>query len=165
MLPVGYVAHRIGGRVRLRIPARKGDTAYFARVERELAACARVGYVEANPLTASILLHYSGTNDDLRRDAVALGLFVIEEMPLAANPVLSAATARIDQLDRMLQRTSNGSFDLLEVAFVGLVGASIIQTLRGQALGPASTLMAHALAILALHRARRLDHDRSSRSG
>ncbi|MGB9751409.1 MAG: hypothetical protein C0183_20785 [Roseiflexus castenholzii] len=155
MLPTGYVAHRTGDRVRLRIPARKGDTAYFARVEQELAACGRVGFVEANPLTASILLHYSGTEDDLRRDAVDLGLFTIEAIPPAANPALNAAAARIDQIDRMIQRSSNGSFDLLEVVFVGLVGASIVQALRGQALGPASTLMAHALAILALHRSRR----------
>lgn len=163
MLPAGYVAHRTGDRVRLRIPARKGDTAYFARLERELAACGRVGYVEANPLTASLLLHYSGTDDDLRRDAVELGLFTVEAPPPAANPALNAAAARIDQFDRTIQRASNGSFDLLEVAFVGLVGASIIQTLRGQALGPASTLMAHALAILALHRARRNERDGSSR--
>lgn len=163
MLPTGYVAHRTGDRVRLRIPARKGDAAYFARIERELAACGRVGYVEANPLTASILLHYSGTDDDLRRDAVDLGLFTVEELPPAANPVLSAAAARIDQFDRTIQRASNGSFDLLEVAFVGLVGASIVQALRGQALGPASTLMANALAILALYRARRTERDGSSR--
>ncbi len=163
MLPAGYVAHRTGDRVRLRIPARKGDTAYFARLERELAACGRVGYVEANPLTASLLLHYSGTDDDLRRDAVELGLFTVEALPPAANPVLNAAAARIDQFDRTIQRASNGSFDLLEVAFVGLVGASIVQALRGQALGPASTLMANALAILALHRARRTERDGGSR--
>jgi hypothetical protein len=156
MLPAGYIAHRIGDRVRVRIPERKGDAAYFMRVERDLAACERVMYVEANPLTASILLRYTGANDDLRRDAINLGLFAVEEPPPPVNPALTAATERIDQLDRFLQRSSNGSFDLLEVAFVGLIGASIIQVLRGQALGPASTLLAHALAILALYRSRRV---------
>ena len=156
MLPAGYIAHRIGDRVRVRIPERKGDAAYFMRVERDLSECERVMYVEANPLTASILLRYHGTNDDLRRDAINLGLFAIEEMPPSVNPVLTATSDRIDQLDRFLQRSSNGSFDLLEVAFVGLIGASIVQVLRGQALGPASTLLAHALAILALYRSRRV---------
>ncbi|ABQ89330.1 MULTISPECIES: hypothetical protein [unclassified Roseiflexus] len=156
MLPAGYIAHRIGDRVRVRIPERKGDAAYFMRVERDLSACERVMYVEANPLTASILLRYHGTNDDLRRDAINLGLFAVEEPPPPVNPALTAATERIDQLDRFLQRSSNGSFDLLEVAFVGLIGASIVQVLRGQALGPASTLLAHALAILALYRSRRV---------
>ncbi|WP_448545957.1 HMA2 domain-containing protein [Roseiflexus sp.] len=156
MLPAGYIAHRIGDRVRVRIPERKGDVAYFMRVERDLAACERVMYVEANPLTASILLRYTGANDDLRRDAINLGLFAIEEMPSSVNPVLTATSERIDQLDRFLQRSSNGSFDLLEVAFVGLIGASIIQVLRGQALGPATTLLAHALTILALYRSRRI---------
>jgi len=156
MLPAGYIAHRIGDRVRVRIPERKGDAAYFMRVERDLSACERVIYVEANPLTASILLRYTGANDDLRRDAINLGLFAIEEIPPSVNPVLTATSERIDQLDRFLQRSSNGSFDLLEVAFVGLIGASIVQVLRGQALGPASTLLAHALAILALYRSRRI---------
>jgi hypothetical protein len=156
MLPAGYIAHRIGDRVRVRIPERKGDAAYFMRVERDLSACERVMYVEANPLTASILLRYTGANDDLRRDAINLGLFAIEEMPPSVNPVLTATSDRIDQLDRFLQRSSNGSFNLLEVAFVGLIGASIVQVLRGQALGPASTLLAHALAILALYRSRRI---------
>ena len=156
MLPAGYIAHRIGDRVRVRIPERKGDAAYFMRVERDLSACERVMYVEANPLTASILLRYTGANDDLRRDAINLGLFAIEEMPPSVNPVLTATSDRIDQLNRFLQRSSNGSFDLLEVAFVGLIGASIVQVLRGQALGPASTLLAHALAILALYRSRRI---------
>ena len=156
MLPAGYIAHRIGDRVRVRIPERKGDAAYFMRVERDLSECERVMYVEANPLTASILLRYTGANDDLRRDAINLGLFAIEEMPPSVNPVLTATSDRIDQLDRFLQRSSNGSFDLLEVAFVGLIGASIVQVLRGQALGPASTLLAHALAILALYRSRRI---------
>ena len=156
MLPAGYIAHRIGDRVRVRIPERKGDAAYFMRVERDLSACERVMYVEANPLTASILLRYTGANDDLRRDAINLGLFAIEEMPPSVNPVLTATSDRIDQLDRFLQRSSTGSFDLLEVAFVGLIGASIVQVLRGQALGPASTLLAHALAILALYRSRRV---------
>lgn len=156
MLPAGYIAHRIGDRVRVRIPERKGDAAYFMRVERDLSACERVMYVEANPLTASILLRYHGTNDDLRRDAISQGLFAITEMPPPVNPALTAATERIDQLDRFLQRSSNGSIDLLEAAFVGLIGASIVQVLRGQALGPASTLLAHALAILALYRSRRV---------
>ena len=156
MLPAGYIAHRIGDRVRVRIPERKGDAAYFMRVERDLSECERVMYVEANPLTASILLRYTGANDDLRRDAINLGLFAIEEMPPSVNPVLTATSDRIDQLNRFLQRSSNGSFDLLEVAFVGLIGASIVQVLRGQALGPASTLLAHALAILALYRSRRI---------
>jgi hypothetical protein len=156
MLPAGYIAHRIGDRVRVRIPERKGDAAYFMRVERNLSACERVIYVEANPLTASILLRYTGANDDLRRDAINLGLFAIEEIPPSVNPVLTATSERIDQLNRFLQRSSNGSFDLLEVAFVGLIGASIVQVLRGQALGPASTLLAHALTILALYRSRRI---------
>ena len=156
MLPAGYIAHRIGDRVRVRIPERKGDSAYFTRVERDLSACERVMYVEANPLTASILLRYHGTNDDLRRDAISRGLFAITEMPPPVNPTLTAVAERIDQLDRFLQRSSNGSIDLLEVAFVGLIGASIVQVLRGQALGPASTLLAHALTILALYRSRRI---------
>jgi len=157
MLPSGYIAHQTGDRLRLRVPSRKGDAAYFAHVEQALMGCEGVTYIEANPLTASILVRYDGTTEELSQEALTQGLFALDLEPRPANPVLSAVSARMDQFDGILRRTSGGSFDLLEVAFVGLIGASIVQALRGQVLSPASTLLTNAMSILALYRARQTD--------
>lgn len=155
MLPEAHIAHQAGERLRLRVPARKGDTAYFTRVERELAACAGVAYAEANPLTAGLLLHYQGELTDLARAAAEGELFVLELRPAPSGSLLDVMTDRVDHVENLVRRASNGSLDLDTLLFLGLVGASVVQLARGQALGPASTLLANAAAILALHRSRR----------
>lgn len=155
MLPVAYVAHHAGDRLRLRIPARKGDAAFFAHVERDLATCPGVAYAEANPLTASILIHYHGDLGDLANAVSARQLFTLELPRLPESTVLDVVAERVERLDQAVIRASNGALDLETVAFLGLIGASIVQLARGQALAPASTLLANAVAILTFHRARR----------
>lgn len=153
--PSASVAHHARGRLRLRIPARKGDTAYFTRLERELAAVAGVAYAEANPLTASVLLHFTGDVAELAAAAAVAGLFTLAPPPPAAEPLLDLVTNRVEQLEQAVLQASHSSVDLDTLLFVGLVGAGVVQVARGRALGPASTLLANAVTILALHRARR----------
>lgn len=155
MLPAAYVAHQAGERLRLRIPARKGDAAFFARAERDLADCTGVAYAEANPLTASLLLHYQGDLTDLAAAAAAGQLFSLEPPQPPAHSVLDVVSERVERLEHLVLRSSRGAVDLDTLLFVGLVGAGVVQIARGRALGPASTLLANAATILAVHRARR----------
>jgi hypothetical protein len=155
MLPEAYVAHHAGTRLRLRIPARKGDAGYFVRAERDLANCPGVAYAEANPLTASVLLHYDGDLADLSAAGQAGELFALAQPGVATETILDVVTDQVDQVEQMVLQASRGALDLNTLIFVGLVGAGIVQIARGRALGPASTLLANAAAILALHRARR----------
>lgn len=156
MLPSAAVAHQAGERLRLRIPARKGDAAYFTRAERELATCAGVAYAEGNPLTASILLHYHGDLTDLAAAGAASQLFTLEPPRVPEASMLDIVCDGVDRLERLTLQRSRGVLDLDTLLFVGLVGAGLVQIARGRALAPASTLLANAAAILALHRARRL---------
>jgi hypothetical protein len=155
MLPVAFVAHQAGERLRLRIPARKGDAAFFERAERDLAACPGVAYAEANPLTASILLHFHGDLDELASAASAGQLFTLEPPRMPEYSVLDVVADRVDRIEHFIQRRSQGALDLETILFLGLVGAGVVQLARGQALGPASTLLANAATILAVHRHRR----------
>jgi hypothetical protein len=157
MLPEAHITHHAGARLRLRIPARKGNAAYFARIERALATCDGVAYAEANPLTASVLLHYHGELADLANVAAAGELFALALQDIPMDTVLDVMTDRLDRIERHIRHASNGAVDLDTLLFVGLIGAGIVQIARGQALGPASTLLANAAAILALHRARRAE--------
>lgn len=155
MLPTAYVAHQAGERLRLRIPARKGDAAFFTRAERDLAGCAGVAYAEANPLTASVLLHYHGDLADLAAAAAAGQLFSLEPPQPPSRSVLDIVSDRVERLEQLVLHSSRGAVDLDTLLFVGLVGAGVVQIARGRALGPASTLLANAATILAIHRARR----------
>ena len=155
MLPEAFIVHRHANRVRLRIPSQKGDAAFFTRVERALSALDHISYAHANPLTGSVLLYYEGDFDIIARYAEAEQFFTLTPIiSTARNPVQNIAAKRLDQSDQFIRHMTNDTFDLYEVMFVTLLGASIVQALRGRVLGPASTLLSHAAAILAIHRAR-----------
>lgn len=57
------IAHRTAGRLRLKVPGRRHDAAFFADLERELVAQPGIVSVQANPMTASILVVHDGTLD------------------------------------------------------------------------------------------------------
>ena len=53
-----HIVHRTATRLRVRVPARRFDHAYFQQLEARLADCAGVRSVEANPLTSSVLIEH-----------------------------------------------------------------------------------------------------------
>ena len=155
MLPIATISHAFEGRIRFRIPSRKGQVSYFAQVEAAFAAHGGVSYVETNPLTGSVLLYHNTHVDELVDDALAQGLFRVQSQAVSPNQALNVAADWMDQAGALLQRLSQGTIDLQELLFVVLLGASMLQILRGDVLGPASTLLAYAIGILMIYRAER----------
>src|SRR5712671_6162198 len=58
MIPVAYIEHQLPGRVRLRVPSRRGEVPFFEKVVRELSKHPAIRELTATPLTGSITLHY-----------------------------------------------------------------------------------------------------------
>ncbi|MEW6427358.1 MAG: HMA2 domain-containing protein [Thermodesulfobacteriota bacterium] len=52
------VAHALSGRVRLRIPAKRGDSGYFEEVLAAASGCEGLRKLVINPATGSVLIHY-----------------------------------------------------------------------------------------------------------
>lgn len=154
MLATAFVSHQVGNRIRYRIPARKGDEPYFAQAEQVFAACPGVAYVETNALVGSILLLHNTDAAELEVYAAGKGLFTCQPPDVETPKVLPAASAQIDAIGDRLATLTHGTADLHDILFVGLVGASIVQVIRGRALGPATSLLANAAAILSLYRSR-----------
>lgn len=140
-LPVARVAHRAPGRVRLKVEARRGDRAWFSQAAGEVSTWAGVTRVEANPVTASLLVLFGEgfSLAGLERAAGAGGLFVIE----AAAPVPARVRAGdgLQELDARVRELTAGAVDVRSLVLVGLIGLAALQFLRGQVLGPASTLL------------------------
>ena len=152
MLSVAHLSHALTDRIRLHIPGRKGDAAYFAALEKALAAHKQVTHVETNPLTSSVLIYHKADQAALLRFAQDQQLFQLQPEFPAQQQVLAAAEAQLDQADRTLRRLTQGVFDLKELLFVGLIGAAVIQTFRGRFLGSATALLSYAATILMLRR-------------
>ena len=57
-MPIAYVEHQIPGRLRLRIPERRGDVTFFQRVVGALSKVPDVTELDGSPLTGSVRIRY-----------------------------------------------------------------------------------------------------------
>lgn len=153
MLPVAHVSHELTGRVRIRIPERKGDEDYLARVGQALSKAEGVIAIEVNPLTGSLLIRHRSTTAELLRFAQTQQLFALEAPNTDQERLLHLAAEGVEKLEDLVHRVTQGQTSLAEVLFVSLVGLAGLQALRGHALGPSTALLSYAAGLLALHRA------------
>src|SRR5260370_14352733 len=52
------IAHQVCGRIRLKIPAAKGDEGLLEQIKRALSPIPGVHSIEVNPSTGSVIMHY-----------------------------------------------------------------------------------------------------------
>lgn len=121
------VVHRIAGRVRLRIPERRGDEAFLGAVGAKLGALPQVRSVQLGIATGSIVLRFDDGFEQLRDDAREQAIALVDDLNAAAQPV------RLDP---------RGATAL---AFAAL---SLLQVARGVVLPPALTLAWYAATLV-----------------
>ncbi len=133
--PEASVAHSSAGRLRLKVPERRGDTAFFAELGGKLAAAPQVQEVETNARTASVLIKHASSGDAL--------------LSWADDHNLLTPSGRLFT-PRRQRPTAEPSWRTLVALAVLLL--AVTQLLRGQILGPATTLafMAAQIARLGL---------------
>lgn len=152
------VAHRLPGRVRLKIPERRGDAAFFAELGQVLADCPLVEAVRPSPAMASLVVHHRGSDSAVTDFVAASGLLRFEEA--GPTPAMDALLAQGGALDKSVRRLTDGTADLSTVAVVSLVIAAGVQVMRGNVLAPAATLLWYAVSIALLGRTARANHER-----
>lgn len=137
MLPEAHCVHQTTGRLRIRIPAGKGNKAFFAYLQEQLGRCRLVTAAAANPVTGSVLISHSGDVRAIAEYAEKNNLFRF--VPGEKNPggVAHATVATYKTLDAQIRKLSGGELDLPHTAFLTLVGAGIYQISRGKFGAPA----------------------------
>ncbi len=154
-LPAGHVRHLTTGRVRIKIPARRGDEAFFQTVEARLADWEHVEQVATNPITGSVLVHFSDLPGLFFENAAKNDLFEVdfdlpETGPDAESPLTAWAAERVAAADNAVQRWTAGAGDIRGIVFLLLVAGAGWQMLRGNIAAPAATLLWYAGAMLRL---------------
>jgi Heavy metal associated domain 2 len=169
MTPIATIQHQMPGRLRLRIPARRGDASFFHGVVQALSKVPGIEELDAFPLTGSIIIRHSGSAQAIAAAALEQGLFEVgleDPQKKAATPqrpypgVRHTATTGLNGLALLQlargQLTGNaaenfwnayGAQRILgrpEIA-AGFVLLGIVQVLRGQLLGSASSLFFYSL--------------------
>jgi hypothetical protein len=153
-LPVGRVCHLTAGRLRVKIPEKRHDEAFFKTLEQRLASWDSIERVEVNPLTASVLVQFPDLGTLFAENAMRNDLFTVDLDELESEhgkprqALTEWAKQRWGDADKALRRWSDGRADIRSAAFLALVAGSIFQLFRGQIAPPAATLLWDAGEVL-----------------
>ncbi len=133
MIPVAYIEHQLPGRVRLRVPSRRGEVPFFEKVVRELSKHPAIRELTANPLTGSITLQHFEPLQPIIATAADQKLFETTRLEPQTNVSESKRASRL----------SEGS-PLADGIATGLSGLSLFQATQGSVLGSAAENLWHA---------------------
>lgn len=145
-LPEAFSVHRTGTRVRLRVPERRGDEAFFASVERAFSGAPGVRAVRVDPRTASVLVRHEGDLERLAEHAARARLFAWRPEP--SGDVLVELREHLRAADASLHARTAGRWSLDALAFYALLGAGAYQIAQGVVLPAGLALLTKALAIV-----------------
>ena len=153
-LPAARISHFTARRLRIKVPEKRRDRAFFDTVAEQLATWDSVERVETNPLTASVLIHFSDP-ERLFLDAAAKNdLFDIDFNAAfgdSAAPVVTEAAVRsFETADHALRRWTQNQIDIRGVLFILLLAGGVLQLLRRRLDAPAPTLLWYAGDLIGL---------------
>ncbi len=149
MTPEAYVAHATSSRLRIKIPAKRGDGGYFAVLQDEFIRFSGFERVEVSAPAASILFVDPGIQRQLIAEvAETRGLFRLLEGKGAEEPIARRVLEPLEQTSRKLKDFTGEELDLTTAVFVALLGVGTFQVLRGNlALPPWYTAFWYALGV------------------
>jgi Heavy metal associated domain 2 len=153
--PRAELCHYSPGRIRLRIRDRRWDEDFFQHVKDVVGTWPGVAQVEVNPISAGVLVHFTGSPLDLAQRAAESGLFALDTAALAqpaAGPSLDRARAEFNRIDRQVRELTGGGADLRALVVLALLMGGIYQLFRGNVAAPAVTLLWYAGDALGLWR-------------
>ncbi len=133
MIPVAYIEHQLPGRVRLRVPSRRGEVPFFEKVVRELSKHPAIRELTATPLTGSITLQHFEPLQPIIAAAAEHKLFETTRLEPQTNASESKRASR--------QSEHSGLADGIAT---GLSGLSLFQVAQGNVLGSAAENLWHA---------------------
>lgn len=152
MMPESIVvAHRIPGRMRLRIPGKRGDAHYFEQFSEACRRIDEVATVRANPATASVIVELAGSDDqflnqlqercDVRIDQTAVSGTSPNMLDRAAPP-------------KPIHLVTGREISPMFMMAAALVTLGVVQLARGKILAPSVTLLWYAMDAYRLSRER-----------
>jgi hypothetical protein len=143
-----YLVHSIPGRIRLRVPERRGDCGFFDEIRRQLQGLDTVSRVETNPVTASVLVYHEGEISDLAIQSVGTDIGDLVEFVPHAPPVAQLLCMETEKVDRNIQDLTAGELDLGTLTSFGLLAMATAHLLSGQQLIIAVSLGWYAVELI-----------------
>lgn len=147
-LPRALLVHCIPGRLRLRVPERRNDADYFARITARLSMLDGVRTVRSDARVASVLvLHADGSPGRIADHARSEGLFTLDTHPVHES-LAELVNRGCSELDGQVRSRTSGRLDLASIAFLGMTGVGLTKMLRGDAFPAGFSMIWHAATLL-----------------
>lgn len=149
VIPVANIVHQARGRMRLQVWEKRKDHAYFETVRPQLEALADIDEVRVNSITGSIVLLFTlQSHAELKNSLQQLALFEIAEDVHQETTAFTSLDSGLTGIEQVLKSGTAGGVDLRTVAFLGMMGLTIHQILRGNVLGPALPMIWNAYSLI-----------------
>ena len=156
MLPEAYITHSSQGRVRIKIPSRKGDRAFFSVLKDKLPDASEIPgiqRIEMNPTTGSVLVVHDPNYKMPDFTVVTTfleqqGLFKLGATGMSEPPVSRNIAKTFQGVNQRLADFTSGEIDLQSLAVLGLLGLGLFQLSRGQVMIPAISAFWYAATLL-----------------
>lgn len=150
--PKAEIRHASHGRLRLAVPSRKGNRAYFEHVEKTLPELMPgAGSVSTNHQTGSILILHDGAITTKALASMEHGVFHLDETTGLGRTVKGLAPSvrqAFRDADKKIKAASHDEIDTAGLAFLVLLGTGAYQIAKGNFAAPAwYTLFWYALNI------------------
>jgi len=137
MLPEAYICHRIPGRMRIKIPSRRGDSSYFSSLREHLSFLPGVERLEVNPITGSLLFLFKPGEENILDHAARSHLFRIKREGKQPVTVSQKAVQGFDALNDRVKSFTGGELDIASIAFLAFLGLGVYQVYMGNLMAPA----------------------------
>jgi hypothetical protein len=132
-----YISHNTSGRVRIRVPSKKGEVAFFQSLKDMGVQFPNVHEVTVNPVTGSILIKHS-------LDPKIMEELARKYFPNQAKQIGSPSTnihrqvaETYNQVDKKIKKFTGGEMVVGTLSFGTLLILGIYQISRGNFMAPA----------------------------
>ncbi len=122
-----YVGHLSPGRLRVKIPSRKGDTDFFSSIQLQLSGLPGIESVNVNPLTGSVLLIHSTDAHLIIDYAGANNFFTIKKLETPSSDLYQEVSKVYNNLDGQTKGLLGGGINVASLASVALIIAGVYQ--------------------------------------
>lgn len=158
MVPQAHVSHTMPRRLRIKVPAKKGQKSYFSHMSERLVECSGVDDVQVNPVTGSVLVMFSCDIETLAKYARKNGLFSLRLGKSPNKSLFQDLVATFQSYDRVMKDMTGGELDIPSLVFLSLLISGIWQVARGNVGMPAwYTAFYYALSVVATSRVDEFD--------
>jgi hypothetical protein len=131
MLPVAHISHHARGRLRIRIPSKKGDTSYFKALKEHFSGLEGIRALEVNPTTGSLLIAHTLDRQAIEQYATEKTLFSLTGAHSSRAGLHPKVSETFHGLNNQMKAFTSGEINIGGMAFLALMGAGIYQIGKG----------------------------------